>query len=278
MHSTLRGLFVHWILFFAVLLPTTTQSDAASGARAAGINYHWSAAIATATGIATSRERSHPPACYPRMTTREQRQAMLQAFTTYPQWLARPRVTFGMVQAQQNQTDGSTTIYLRSVTRNSTLIRSNGLALLRFGKPQRHVRHRGGRKQNTPEITSILLPITGGVLAQPTRTTRTAKTGPRYGSLMFSLHQAQNQIVAVETKIQDGYRPTLAGRRLPLSNLQARMYQSTQSLVHAYVMWRFHKHCYASAALASSASMTSTTTKGVQMLLADTCRSEKNEG
>jgi hypothetical protein len=280
-HSRLRGLFVRWILLVAVLLPlptTATASDAAAGA-VGGMNYQWSAAIEPSTGIATSRERSHPPACHSRMTTRAQRHAFLQAFLGYPQWLARPRVTFGMIQAQQNHTDGSTTIYLRSAIWNSTILRRNRLALLSFGQPQRHVRHRGDRKQNTPEITSILLPITGGILAQPTtKTTMTTKVGRRsrstpgtairshevvsYGSLLFSLHQAHNQtIVAVETNIQDGYRPTLAGRRLPLSILQARMYQSTQSLVHAYVMWRFHKYCYASAAAASatSACMTSTT-------------------
>ena len=180
------------LLFLAVLW---TESEA--------VNYRWTASIERSTGIATSREVSKAP--HP--LTQVQK-----TFASYPEWIAKPRVTFGILTAKQKG-DGSTAMQVR-------LCR---LEVLIFGK---HT----CKGKNT-----IILPITGGLLARPNEC-------KEYGSLVFSLRDEH----IVETGIDHGYRPSIAGRP-PVSNLRAWTYRSTQSLMHAYVMWRFHNYCYTAA-------------------------------
>ena len=136
-------------------------------------------------------------------------------FVNYPHWLARPTVTFGILKAKPNP-NGSTTIQLRG----------SGLDILTFA---RHVSK--GRNK-------ILLPITGGLLAHPN-----PRKPREYGALSFAMKT--NQIL--ETRIEGGYRPTISGYP-PVSRARAWTYRSTQSLFHAYVMWRFHNYCHAAAA------------------------------
>lgn len=166
-----------------------------------GSKFRWTAAIDRDTGIATSREISD-------VSSRQLSKTTVGCFSRYPQWLATPNVSFGMLKAV-NRKDGSTILQDRFLQ----------LQLLVFGKPQ------------VKGKTTTILPIIGGLLALPDKRNR-------YGSLVFSLENNSR----MATSIGHGYRPALAGSP-PVNMLRAWMYRSTQTVVHAYVMWRFHKYC-----------------------------------
>lgn len=194
-------------LFLALILTIVLWTSV--GAK----NYRWTAALDRSSGIATSLEVSSAPLSN-RPWTKDV--CVRTIFATYPVWLVKPSVTGGILKAKSNP-NGSTTIHLRGFGHN----------ILTF---QRHV----ARGKD-----SILLPIAGGVLALPNPNSRTRKYG---GAISFSMNK--NRIL--ETKIERGYRPSIAGYS-PVSRVRALTYRSTQSLFHAYVMWRFHMHCYDAA-------------------------------
>jgi hypothetical protein len=73
--------------------------------------------------------------------------------------------------------------------------------------------------------------------------------GKQQGSLKFSLHttvvnrygeqnppQQQRRFIITEI---DNYRPMILGAG---GRLRAQFYLHTQSVIHAYVMWRFHNY------------------------------------
>lgn len=195
-------------------------------------NFQWTAAVDRSSGIATSLEVSTAPYAYshespPPLSTNVR---MNTVFATYPHWLATPSVTFGMLIAKRNAKNGSTTIQLRGTD----------LDILTFA---RHV----SRGKN-----SILLPITSGLLALRNPSSLSSSRDHSYnGALSFSMKT--NQIL--ETRIECGYRPAIAGNP-PVSRARSWTYRSTQSLFHAYVMWRFHNHCHDYAAAAAAGSPT----------------------
>jgi hypothetical protein len=124
-------------------------------------------------GIATSLEVSTAP---------EPLTNVRNVFATYPHWLAKPSVTFEILEAKPNP-NGSTTIQLRGTD----------LDILTFG---RHV---------SLGKNSILLPIlTSGLLAllNPLR------VWGDYGALSFTMKTKQ----ILETRIERrGYRPAIGG-------------------------------------------------------------------
>jgi hypothetical protein len=169
-------------------------------------SYRWSASIDRSTGVARSRESSTIPS-----TSQLAKQPSAQAiFSCYPQWLCTGKVSLGLLKARTQQ-DGSTFVQDRIF----------GLDLLKFGK------------RKCMGNNSICLPITGGIMAL-------SDDGRNYGSLVFSIIQEGKMM---ETEIDHGYRPTIAGKA-PVSYFRAWTYRSSQSLLHAYVMWRFHGYCY----------------------------------
>mmetsp|Transcript_18995 Transcript_18995/g.31503 ORF Transcript_18995/g.31503 Transcript_18995/m.31503 type:complete len:201 (+) Transcript_18995:16-618(+) len=168
--------------------------------------YRWAASIDRSTGIAQSCESSRVPA-----TSRLSQQPSVEdVFSLYPQWLSTFRISMGLLTTKK-QADGSTSLQDRLF----------GLHLLEFGK------------HKCTDANTVLIPINGGILAR-------SDDGRNYGGLSFSLRQ-EGEIM--ETAIYHGYRPTIAGKA-PVSCVRAWTYRSTQSLLHAYVMWRFHGYCY----------------------------------
>ena len=195
------------------------------------LNFKWSAAIERSTGIATSRESSRAPSScslYRAVDTcRMPARLMENVFGRYPTWLASWRVTFWCLRAVP-VTNGIKNKQLTEI-RDALF----GVTLLSFAPGHVHV-----RKSRHTEYTMVM-PIAGGLFALPS-------PEGAYGSLSFSLRReggGSDDSLTLHTTISDGYRPTIAGSA-PVSFLRAGLYRSTQSLIHAYVMWRFHHYCY----------------------------------
>lgn len=165
----------------------------------------------------------------------------------YPEWLCTLPVTLGLLKAV-HVTNG---VEIRA--------RLLGLHLLSFGNVQgQQLMY---RKDDT-EVSqcTISLPITGGLLAL-----RPQRGGARdRGSLLFffkkirPMHddddddEQDDENAAVDyaamcecslTSALVKYRPRLLGTA-PINIFRKWTYISTQSIVHANVMWRFHHHLW----------------------------------
>ena len=101
---------------------------------------------------------------------------------------------------------------------------------------------------STRKITEyrVDIPVIGGLLAY-------SKKNPKMpcGSLRFSFENECTpntttpntpHDIRMVTSITNGYHPSISGPA-PVGFVRYCTYKSTQSLVHAYVMWRFHKRC-----------------------------------
>jgi hypothetical protein len=147
-------------------------------------------------------------------------------FGRYPSWLANWRVTFGCLRAIPVVERGESKDI---VVRDAVF----GVALLSFGQSQFRVTK---TNRNNKEY-NMVIPIVGGLLAL-------SSSKGRRGALSFSLFQRNDDSsLRLETSIVDGYRPAIAGAA-PVKSFRAGFYRSTQSLFHAYIMWRFHHYCY----------------------------------
>ena len=129
---------------------------------------------------------------------------LVDHFLCYPQWLCKGSVTLGL---------------LKAVAADGWDVRliGFGTSLLKLGPPVR----RGNEVQ---------FPFQGGLMV--------AKTKSRQGYLKFSAYDDG----VIQTGIVN-YRASLCGVSAPTNAVRRLVYLRTQSLVHAYVMWRFHQYC-----------------------------------
>jgi len=88
-------------------------------------------------------------------------------------------------------------------------------------------------------VCCVEIPIVGGLLANadPSEEDRGCL---RFTWLRTETHRERTGEIVLVTEIAGGYRPSLAGNTLPAPLWRKAMYCSTQRMVHAYVMWRFH--------------------------------------
>jgi hypothetical protein len=161
-----------------------------------------------------------------------------QRLEQYPQWLVRGAVTLGLFQAAPLPGGGW-----------SLQDRFFGINFLSFARPQssrfsfyKTVSTRDGAILQTREgDCTVVLPIIGGLLAQ------NDNNNAGKGCLWFRLqHNESTEETKLVTEIR-GYNPWLIGSIQPVPLYRKLLYLSTQSIVHAYVMWRFHRHCLHSA-------------------------------
>jgi hypothetical protein len=224
-------------------------------------NYKWSAFLNTTTGLASSKESSIVPkssnlARWIHSATTSQNSLLSQfekTIQTYPQWLSRTPVTFGLLRAEAGPTTGAWRLRLRLVN----------LELLSFG-PIRQSHGFSYRQDVSPEQSLqtsqcvVSLPITGGFLTTMNKNNHRNEQGPL---ILFTLrhsktihndpttatttqhHNNATDTIQLQTALIH-YRPTLVGSRLPVPDWRQRLYSSTQSFVHAHVMWRFHRYCW----------------------------------
>lgn len=193
-------------------------------------NFRWKASVDPETGIASSEETSKcqwkPNYETPPESMRSVSRVSRQFIAYYPQWLARPKVSFGLLTTKTDPESQETMIRPRFFP---------NLSLLTFG-PLQVVR------SPAKAVFQYKLPITGGLLAL-----KNAKSPKDMGCLSFEtkttkVKQADKSELECSciSEIAGAYRPWIAGG--PNTNfIRPWAYLSSQSTVHAYVMWRFHK-------------------------------------
>jgi hypothetical protein len=205
--------------------------------------YSWEASVDRETGIATSKETGTIPTrsrLYRSLNSTSDRELLRftdNLFSPYPTWLGK-----GLLKATPDKKGG---FEIRD--------RLFGVNLISFGRTQGQ---RFSFQTNTdrgPTKTSqctLALPITGGLLTLPDPSKR---NGSNRGSLLFTLtkscevgattdsDESPKTVCSISTTIA-GYHPSIAGSA-PVNVFRKYTYLSTQSIVHATVMWRFRRRC-----------------------------------
>jgi hypothetical protein len=211
--------------------------------------YTWEATVDRESGIATAKETGTIPTrsrLYRSLNSTSDRDLLRfteNLFSPYPTWLVRFPVTLGLLKATPDKKGG---FEIRD--------RLFGVNLISFGRTQGQ---RFSFQTNTnrgPQKTSqctLALPITGGLLTLPDPS---KPNGGNRGSLLFTLTKSRETgatadsdeppetVCSISTTI-GGYRPSLAGSA-PVHVFRKWTYLSTQSIIHANVMWRFHRRCW----------------------------------
>jgi hypothetical protein len=208
--------------------------------------FSWQASLDKVTGRGSSREVSYA-ILNAKDSTREAR-SRLRSFVSelvadYPNWLAQGGVTLGLLRAVNHPKEQCTSLEPRLINFN----------ILSFGTVQ--------IKNITPTRCVLELPIVGGLLALPAA----SGTNDR-GCLKFVIEtgpRINGDIIPCElrTEIAGNYCPWIAGYP-PVPLFRKWTYLSTQSPVHAYCMWRFHR----------------TWKTGVKTMLSDVSSTTKKDG
>ena len=136
------------------------------------------------------------------------------------------------------------------------------LNVLTFGKPRivkpstKHIFMNDRLSTATKEevVCCIEIPIEGGLLANVESSTTNKSKKEDHGCIRFTWLQTKQpnkqhtkkhinhpKIILI-TEIRGSYRPTLAGSKLPISNMRKVLYYSTQRMLHTYVMWKYHDY------------------------------------
>jgi hypothetical protein len=187
-------------------------------------SFSWQASLDAATGRARAKETSKSAfktTGSPREATRKLQHFSRNLAASYPNWLVSGSVTFGILRAVSNPNDLSTVLKPRLVDLN----------LLSFGDLR--------IKRATATGCEFELPITGGLLSLPPKGKRDR------GCLDFEVitdSMTDGTVISchLRTTIAGNYCPWVAGDP-PVPFVRKWTYLSSQSLVHAYVMWRYHK-------------------------------------
>lgn len=215
MRITTYFTILFWILFECIHAKTISLGPVQLFRRKQA--FTWEASIDRKTGIASSKESSS------RCLREEKEFPVKKIFHSYPTWLCKFPVTLGILRSVRN--GRGVCIQDRIFSRNLLIF---GHAKSRLISISLHE----GAVQNT---YAIELPIIGGLLSIP---------APR-AALVFTLntiHGQEDRTSSIMTRIS-GYRPTLVGQP-PVSRIRSALYFSTQSVIHAGVMWRFHRYCW----------------------------------
>ena len=209
-----------------------------------GNGFLWQASLDSDTGRASSLEVS---LCHSWINIntnarqRQVRQKTLNLVESWPQFLSRSTVTFGLIGNAPVADEQSTAILLRPFM---------DLSVLSFGKVRMGRQHLFNPKN---VIASFELPVSGGLLSMPLPFAKDR------GHLSFVVERidtsdkkncikkntgskkdgAGTSGIRLTTAIAGNYSPRVAGRA-PIPAFRKWTYLLSQSPVHAYTMWRFH--------------------------------------
>eukprot|EP00550_Attheya_septentrionalis_P002088 CAMPEP_0198291776 /NCGR_PEP_ID=MMETSP1449-20131203/9190_1 /TAXON_ID=420275 /ORGANISM="Attheya septentrionalis, Strain CCMP2084" /LENGTH=246 /DNA_ID=CAMNT_0043990457 /DNA_START=382 /DNA_END=1119 /DNA_ORIENTATION=- len=244
-----------WRVAAAGVVPPLVQMHR-RGAHSAA--FQWTAALDRSTGIATSTETSVLRGLQNGKNANKMFEQWVKIlFGSYPTWLAESSVSFGLLRAVPFY-EGNDRKVVVGTSIEDALFR---VSLLTFGLPQfskitrnpsrattttaEKLKSDKACNPSTAKITEyrVDIPVIGGVMAY-------SKKNPNMprGSLRFSLEKectpntttTQNNTAAHDirmvTSITNGYHPSISGPA-PVGFVRYSTYKSTQSLVHAYVMW-----------------------------------------
>jgi hypothetical protein len=218
-----------------VLTPSSTRTS-----------YSWEATVDSIQGLASSKETSNIVSSSLNKTKHVVTQNSRidpnfgggqWLFEAYPIWMCRGSVSFGLLKALEHQ---------KKSYRICTRI--GGIHLLTFDRPQRSRQKKIERistflsRRCLLETVTVTIPIIGGQLTS-------GEYGKNNGELLFSINTKTRKemfhpVVVqqnISTEIRN-YKPKLCGSRVPIHKVRARIYLSTQSIIHSFVMWRFHHH------------------------------------
>lgn len=198
-------------------------------------NFHWDAGVDSNTGLASSTETSSfglqksNLKATPPLSKHHVQSISQHIVSTWPTFICKPSVSLGLFCASKKSDDDVMCIHP---------ILFPSLRLLDFGRPKPGPQH----KQHPNDVLcgSWEIPIRGGLLALPS-----GYNGQGYhGKLTFSIAEQRHancngSMYQLTTHIVK-YSPTLAGPP-PVQRIRKQVYLHSQSLVHAYVTWRFHK-------------------------------------
>ena len=217
---------VHLCWFAIVSLWTSTAN---------GSHFTSRAFLDRATGIATSLETSNIPSHSKLslwLTNEKSSTIANKIFQVYPTWLCQGGITLGLLRAES---------YLYDRNKHGVRVHDRvfGINVITFGQPTTSSLQLKWQNNNSSTATTkLVLPIVGGCLAR-----KPTNTGSGSGCLQFILQTSSVGVARIETGIAGNYFPTLVGRP-PVIPIRAWVYRSTQSMVHSYIMWRFHQYCY----------------------------------
>jgi hypothetical protein len=189
--------------------------------------FSWQASLDDATGRARAKETSKVVVKTTRSSSREAIRK-LKHFSrdlaaSYPNWLVSGSVTFGILRAVSNPNNLSTVLKPRLID----------LCLLSFGDLR--------IKRATATGCEFELPITGGLLSLPVPPEGEQDRGClNFEVITDSMTDGTVRSCHLRTTITGNYCPWVAGNP-PVPFVRKWTYLSSQSLVHAYVMWRYHK-------------------------------------
>lgn len=224
-----------------------------------GGHFQWHASLNKTTGLASSRERSTIPTTSPlyhQLVNRtsddsEMLQLTQSIVQQYPTWLCRVPITFGLIRAVPVREGG---VEIRT--------RVGGLNLLTFGSPNGQRLTYRENQEETCHCT-VLLPIVGGLLAltPPKRSSNKSNSKNTRGALLVSLKRSQSCLSPGGSNDEElwgdyrcslssaiaGYRPSIVGHP-PIPSWRRWSYFGSQSIVHACIMWRFHRYLWTNGA------------------------------
>jgi hypothetical protein len=249
---------------------TTTTSTSPQGVNLGPVRlwpgenaYVWRAAVDRRSAVATAQESSAVPTSSPlyrslvETADRDLLRFAERLLSAYPSWLTKGTVTFGLLRAVP-QTDGS--VQIRNRIFNQNVISFGPCVGHRFSYQTKTPM--GARQQHS--TCTVSLPIAGGFLVARKRRRNAPKNkhnNASFGSLSMTLTKTQlldtdesggsggnldsrsNTAFTgdLETSLQ-GYTPALLGSSGSPSSARKWLYLCSQSMVHGYVMWRFHHH------------------------------------
>jgi hypothetical protein len=211
-----------------------------------GNGFLWQASLDSDTGRASSLEVS---LCHSSVNINTNarrlhvRQKTLNLVESWPQFLSKPTVTFGLIGNAPVMDEQSTAILLRPLM---------NLSVLSFGKV-RMGRPNSFHRKNV--IASFELPVSGGLLSLPLPfakdrghlsfvveriDTRFKSRNSVKNSTGGKNSEAGTSCIRLRTAIAGSYSPWVAGKA-PIPAYRKWTYLSSQSLVHGYTMWRFHR-------------------------------------
>lgn len=241
----------------------------------------WRAALdrktgeATATEISTPRRKSNRAGAQHVPITSSDDKSLIDLLKSYPVWLSRPSVSFGALRpsALSKPRDVARTRIDRTralnglesqqgsaagISINDSLF---GLNLLCFGNPRSTMTTMKSNNGSRRRRFQVDFPVIGGLLDGKRQVQATDSANiSEHGCIRFVVEQEEVKVqdedntqlgrkfwsnVQIESSICDGYCPAISGGA-PVNVIRKIAYLSSQSLVHAYVMWRFHGKVWAS--------------------------------
>jgi hypothetical protein len=242
-------------------------------------SFSWRASIdrktgeATATETSMSRRRCNGAVAHRVPTSGCDKNSLINLLKSYPEWLSSRSVSFGILHTRSLLTPSDVTRNRTNRTRalngmealtdcavgisiNDSLF---GLNLLCFGSPRSSATTKkttaGGRRR----ILQVDFPVIGGLLDGKQRQAKvsSSKILSEHGCIRFVVEQEEMRgedetqqgrkgwhVVRIKSSICGGYCPAITGTA-PVNIIRKVAYLSSQSLIHAYVMWRFHGKVWA---------------------------------